>query len=264
MNRKQRTALSCAIGSVLGLNTAAIAQNAEPPRTANVLEVVIVTAEKRAESIQDVPVAVSAYTSEARVLLGVNTIEDVARITPSLTYRNNDRLSIRGFGRLTNSIGTDPSVALYSDGIFSTSMADTSTPPLFIERTEILRGPQGTLYGRNSIGGTLNIISRRPSEEFEGEVRGSLGNYGAWRTDGLVSGPVSDSLRVLVGGSMEQRDDGYVKNIGPGGDTATSDRWMVEAQIEADLGENIVARLRYSKFQWDDSYGVGKDRKSVV
>lgn len=257
MNRKQRTALSCAIGSVLGLNTAAIAQNAEPPRTANVLEVVIVTAEKRAESIQDVPVAVSAYTSEARVLLGVNTIEDVARITPSLTYRNNDRLSIRGFGRLTNSIGTDPSVALYSDGIFSTSMADTSTPPLFIERTEILRGPQGTLYGRNSIGGTLNIISRRPSEEFEGEVRGSLGNYGAWRTDGLVSGPVSDSLRVLVGGSMEQRDDGYVKNIGPGGDTATSDRWMVEAQIEADLGENIVARLRYSKFQWDDSYGVG-------
>lgn len=242
---------------MLGINGVAVAQNAGSSRTTNVLEVVIVTAEKRAESLQDVPVAVSAYTSEARVLLGVNTIEDVARVTPGLTYRNNDRLSIRGFGRLTNSIGTDPSVALYSDGIFSTSMADTSTPPLFIERTEILRGPQGTLYGRNSIGGTLNVISRRPGQAFEGEVRGSLGNYGTWRTDALVSGPVSESLRVLVGGSMEQRDDGYVKNLGAGGDTATSDRWMAEAQLEADLGENVVARLRYSKLQWGDSYGVG-------
>ena len=64
-------------------------------------------------------------------------------------------------------------MALYSDGIFSTSMADTSTPSLFIDRTEILRGPQGTLYGRNSIGGTLNIIAKRPTKEFNGEVRGT-------------------------------------------------------------------------------------------
>ncbi|HKU15053.1 MAG TPA: TonB-dependent receptor [Steroidobacteraceae bacterium] len=255
MKSKQRTLLSCAIGSVLGIGgAAALAQ--ETSRT-SVLEEVVVTAEKREANIQDVPVAVSAYTSERRDVLGLNTVEDFARFTPSLTYRNNDRLSMRGFGRLTNSIGTDPSIALYSDGIFSTSMADTSTPSLFIERTEILRGPQGTLYGRNSIGGTLNIISKRPTDKFQGEVRGSVGNYGEWHTDALLRGPFSDSVRYLIGGSMARRDEGFVENRGPAEDTATVKRWMVEAQLEADLGENAVARIRYSKFDWDDTYGVG-------
>jgi iron complex outermembrane recepter protein len=251
----QRTLLSCAISSVLGLGgAAALAQ--ETSRT-SILEEVVVTAEKREANIQDVPVAVSAYTSERRDTLGLNTVEDFARFTPSLTYRNNDRLSMRGFGRLTNSIGTDPSIALYSDGIFSSSMADTSTPSLFIERTEILRGPQGTLYGRNSIGGTLNVISKRPTDKFEGEVRGSLGNYGEWHTDALVRGPITENVRYLLGGSMARRDEGFIENNGPAEDTATVDRWMVEAQLEADLGENVVARLRYSKFEWDDTYGVG-------
>jgi iron complex outermembrane receptor protein len=251
----QRTLLSCAISSVLGLGgAAALAQ--ETSRT-SILEEVVVTAEKREANIQDVPVAVSAYTSERRDTLGLNTVEDFARFTPSLTYRNNDRLSMRGFGRLTNSIGTDPSIALYSDGIFSSSMADTSTPSLFIERTEILRGPQGTLYGRNSIGGTLNIISKRPTDKFEGEVRGSYGNYGEWHADALMRGPFTENLRYLIGGSMVRRDEGFIENRGSAEDTATVDRWMVEAQLEADLGENVVARLRYSKFEWDDTYGVG-------
>ncbi len=126
LKSKQRTLLSCAISSVLGLGgAAALAQ--EATRT-SVLEEVVVTAEKRAVNIQDVPVAVTAYTSETRTLLGVNTVEDLARFTPSVAYRNDDRLAIRGVGRLTNAVGTDPAVALYSDGIFSTSMADTSTP----------------------------------------------------------------------------------------------------------------------------------------
>jgi iron complex outermembrane receptor protein len=255
LKSKQRTLLSCAISSVLGLGgAAALAQEAS--RT-SVLEEVIVTAEKRAVNIQDVPVAVSAYTSERRDVLGLNSVEDFARFTPSLTYRNNDRLSMRGFGRLTNSIGTDPSIALYSDGIFSSSMADTSTPSLYIERTEILRGPQGTLYGRNSIGGTLNIISKRPTDKFEGEIRGQVGNYGEWHTDALIRGPITEHLRYLLGGGIVKRDEGFIENRGTAEDTATVDRWLVEAQLEADLGESVVARLRYSKFEWDDSYGVG-------
>jgi len=243
---------------VMGVSAAAVAAVAAPAFAQDtVLEELVITAEKREQSLQDVPVAVTAYTSERRDVLGVNTVEDFARITPSLTYTNNDRLSIRGFGRLTNSIGTDPSVALYSDGIFSNSMADSSTPSLFVERTEILRGPQGTLYGRNSIGGTLNIISKRPSHDFEAEVRAMAGSYEAWRTDGLVSGPITDNLRFLLGASLERRTKGFVENSGPAGDTATLKRSMIEAQLEADLGDNITARLRYSSFNWDDSYGVG-------
>ena len=159
----------------------------------------------------------------------MNTVEDLARFTPSVAYRNDDRLAIRGVGRLTNAVGTDPAVALYSDGIFSTSMADTSTPPLFIERTEILRGPQGTLYGRNSVGGTINVISKRPTEDFEGEVRASGGNYGYYRGEGLLRGPITDSFRYLSAATIEKRDEGFIENIGPAEDGATSDRWMVEA-----------------------------------
>jgi iron complex outermembrane recepter protein len=263
LKSKQRTLLSCAISSVLGLGVGAAALAQETSRT-SVLEEVIVTAEKRSVNIQDVPVAVTAYTSETRTLLGVNTVEDLARFTPSVAYRNDDRLAIRGVGRLTNAVGTDPAVALYSDGIFSTSMADTSTPPLFIERVEILRGPQGTLYGRNSVGGALNVISKRPTDKFEGEVRLQGGDYDFHHVDGLVRGPITDNLRYLVGAYSEKRDKGFIKNIGPAEDGATSDRWMVEGQIEMDIGENAVARLRYSKFEWSDTYGVGNTLLSNI
>lgn len=262
LKSNQRTLLSCAISGVLGLGgAAALAQ--EATRT-SVLEEVVVTAEKRAVNIQDVPVAVTAYTSETRTLLGVNTVEDLARFTPSVSYRNDDRLAIRGVGRLTNAVGTDPAVALYSDGIFSTSMADTSTPPLFIERTEILRGPQGTLYGRNAVGGAINVISKRPSDEFEGEVRLQGGNYSFYHADALVRGPITNNVRYLLGGYSEKRDNGFIKNRGPAEDGATSDRWMAEAQLEADLGEHAVARVRYSKFEWSDTYGVGNTLLSTI
>ncbi|CAN5496087.1 TonB-dependent receptor [soil metagenome] len=257
-----RSALVASVSAVaLACASSAMAQAGAAPVQ---IEELVVTAEKREASLQDVPVSITAYTSEKRDLLGVATVEDLARMTPSLSYTNNDRLSIRGFGRLTNSIGTDPSVALYSDGIFSNSMADASTPSLFIERTEILRGPQGTLYGRNSIGGALNIIGKRPTEDFNGEVRATVGNYGTWRTDALVRGSVVDHLRFLLGGSLERRDEGYIHNNGTAGDTGGVKRYMLEGQLEADLGENIVARVRYTKFDWDDSYGVGNIFESSI
>lgn len=252
--RRQILLSAVALGAIIGCARSAAAQDAASP---TVIEELVVTAEKREQSLQDIPLAVSAYTSERRDVLGVNTVEDLARVTPSMSYTNNDRMSIRGLGRLTNSIGTDPSVALYSDGIFTNSMFDASTPSLFIERTEVLRGPQGTLYGRNSVGGAMNIISKRPTTDYTGEVRLTAGNYDYGRADAMVSGPIAPGLRFLLGGSMEVRDKGFIKNIGPGGDAADSKRYLIEAQIEADLGEHTTARLRYTKFDWDDGYGVG-------
>lgn len=249
-------------GLIMGASIAAICAIspqafAKVSDDAPMVEEIVVTAEKREQSLQSIPVAVSAYTSEKRDVLGVNTVEDLARVTPSLSYTNNDRMSIRGLGRLTNAIGTDPSVALYSDGIFSNSMTDASTPSLFIERTEVLRGPQGTLYGRNSIGGAMNIVSKRPTDDFNGEVRAMVGNFESYRLDAMVRGPVLDNLRFLLGASTERRNKGFIDNIGSGGNAAGIKRYTFEAQLEADLGDNTTARLRYTKFDWDDSYGVG-------
>ena len=209
--------MGASIAAICAISPQAFAQVSED---APMVEEIVVTAEKREQSLQSIPVAVSAYTSEKRDVLGVNTVEDLARVTPSLSYTNNDRMSIRGLGRLTNAIGTDPSVALYSDGIFSNSMTDASTPSLFIERTEVLRGPQGTLYGRNSIGGAMNIVSKRPTEEFNGEVRAMVGNFESYRLDAMVRGPILDNLRFLLGASTERRNKGFIDNIGSGGNAA--------------------------------------------
>ncbi len=108
------------------------------------------------------------------------------------------------------------------------------------------------------------MISKRPADEFEGEVRLQGGNYSFYHADALVRGPITNSVRYLLGGYSEKRDSGFIKNRGPAEDGATSDRWMVEAQLEADLGEHAVARVRYSKFEWSDTYGVGNTLLSSI
>ena len=109
---------TASVSAVAAIAPHANAQEAAGSSDAPMIEELVVTAEKREQSLQDVPSAVSAYTSEKRDVLGVGTVEDLARITPGVSYTNNDRMSVRGIGRLTNAIGTDPSVAAYSDGIF--------------------------------------------------------------------------------------------------------------------------------------------------
>ena len=235
----------------------ALAQTAASNDDASMVEELVVTAEKREQSLQDVPVAVSAYTSEKRDVVGITGIQDFVNFTPGMNYSGTDRVSLRGAGRNTFYIGNDPGVASYTDGFYSASSTELYKTPLFVERTEILRGPQGTLYGRNSMGGAINIISKRPAHEFGGEIRGLYGNYDHYRVEGVVSIPVADNLRFKVGGGQEKQSDGYINNIGGANEGATIKRTYFEFQAEAELGEKISAWLRYSRSSWDDSLGVG-------
>lgn len=253
MGLKRLMLLSCAAtGTFIGMGSAALAQE-----SGGGIGEVVVTAERREQTLQDVPVAVTAFTSETREQLNIISIEDFARVTPGVTYTNNDRMTVRGIGRLTNAIGTDGAVALFTDGHYSNSMQEATIRPMLVARTEILRGPSGTLYGRNSIAGAINVITRRPADEFEGEVTGSVGNYDGRALEGLVSGPLSDNLRFLVAGGLYQRGEGYINNIGPADDTGDMARTYVEAQLEADLTSNLNVRLRGFSWHWGDTYGVG-------
>ncbi|MFM8753599.1 MAG: TonB-dependent receptor plug domain-containing protein [Phenylobacterium sp.] len=112
------------------------------------IDELVVTAEKREQSLQDVPVAISAFTSQQRDMVGISTVQDLTNFTPGFVYQSsNDRASMRGIGRLTNVHSVDGAVSIYVDGLFTTSTVLAGGPPLDVERVEILRGPQGTLYG---------------------------------------------------------------------------------------------------------------------
>ena len=225
------------------------------------IEELVVTAEKREQALQDVPVAVSAFTSGQRDVVGMTNVQDFVNFTPGMNYSGTDRISLRGAGRNTYYVGNDPGVATYSDGFYSASSSELFKSPLFVERTEILRGPQGTLYGRNAMGGALNTISKHPAHEFGGEIRALYGNYDRTRVEGVVSIPVADHLRFKIGGSQDEQRKGFIENVGTANDGGTIKRTYFEFQAEAELGDNATAWLRYSRTSWDDTTGVG-DRLS--
>ncbi|HMP62652.1 MAG TPA: TonB-dependent receptor plug domain-containing protein, partial [Phenylobacterium sp.] len=153
---------SASVAALIALPAAAQSSAASEPFT---IQELVITAEKREQALQDVPVAVSAFTSEQRDTKGITNIQDFVNFTPGMNYSGTDRVSLRGAGRNTFYIGNDPGVAAYSDGFYSASSSELFKTPLFIERTEILRGPQGTLYGRNAMGGAINQISKRPAQD---------------------------------------------------------------------------------------------------
>lgn len=204
---------------------------------------IVVTAEKRTANLQEVPLAISAYTSDARQLAGINTLQDFANFTPGLSYSaGNDRVFIRGIGRQTNTNGSDPGVSTYTDGIYDASTTSTAASDFFIDRIEVLRGPQGTLYGRNSIGGAINAISKRPTEDFSADLRGTVGNYGLYTIEASASGSLTKGLRTRLAGGYYKQERGYFKNEAGGvSEGGRGERRYIELQLEADLGPDVTA-----------------------
>jgi iron complex outermembrane receptor protein len=181
---------------------------------------IVVTAEKREATVQTVATAVSAYTSKERDLVGIDSITDLQNFTPGLRYSASlDRIFLRGVGRQTNNLATDPGVATYIDGVYDAATYDAGGDELFIARQEVLRGPQGTLYGRNSIGGDINVISVMPTSSYYAEARASVGSYGASEVEAVTSGPITDSLRFRLGAAYAGQTEGYFRDVAEPGKT---------------------------------------------
>jgi iron complex outermembrane receptor protein len=180
------------------------------------LEEVVVTANKVESNLMETAAAVTSFDANMRDALGIDDAQDIAARTPSLTIAPS-RISIRGVGRPNIALGSDPGVGLYWDGVYNTENDVFGYSNfLDIERVEVLRGPQGTLYGRNSIGGAINFVSVQPGEEWAGKFVGEVGNYDSYIAQGMVSGPVTDSLSALVALSQIERQDGYQKDVDSG------------------------------------------------
>ncbi len=202
-----------------------------------VLEEVIVTATKRAESLQDVPVAVTAFSSDTILDAGINNTSDLAIMTPSLNTNANTspfttRLTIRGIGTAQTDPALEPSVGVFVDGVFL-GRSGLGTSDLFdVERIEVLQGPQGTLYGKNTNAGAISVITQRPNtEESEAYIEASAGNYGLGKLTAGASGPLGETLAYRLAGNVHQRD-GYYDNGGAGvEDQNDVDDWNIQGKL---------------------------------
>lgn len=249
---------------VASLSTAAHAQTS--PAKANTIEELVVTAERREQSLQDVPVAISAFTSEKRDLIGISSVADLTNFTPGLQYSSQtDRVSLRGVGRTSNVHSADASVSVYSDGIYTTSTVEASKTPLFLDRIEVLRGPQATLYGRNAVAGAINLVSRRPTDDWYAEVRGQYQNYNHSLVEVAASGPTFvPGVTFRVAANWEKQTKGWIKNIVPGfpDEGNVIDTNIVEGQLKFDLGERLEGWAKLTWIEWRNGAGGPGSRQT--
>ena len=177
------------------------------------IEEVIVTAERQASSIQDTAISITAFDDTLIEALNLRNQEDLQNYIPATTIQPYD-ISIRGIGRMFRALGGDPGVGTYVDGAYSVDfgIASTDNGLYDLERIEILRGPQGTLYGRNSIGGAVNFITAKPSQDFAAEVRTLTGNYGLAEAYGFINGAITENLSARIIATNRSRD-GVIKDL---------------------------------------------------
>ncbi|WP_340317897.1 TonB-dependent receptor [Rhizorhabdus argentea] len=184
---------------------------------------IVVTANKRAQILTDVGLSVAVVNAEALETRQISTTEDLATVVPGLSVGNSGFntpiYSLRGVGVNELSVSSGSSVAIYVDEVPLTLPVMTRGAALDLERVEVLKGPQGTLYGQNATGGAINYIAAKPTDSFEAGVRGSYGRFNNTSLEGYVSGPLADTLKARVAGRVDRQFDGWQKSVSRPGDT---------------------------------------------
>jgi len=224
------------------------------------LEEIIVTATKTGETaLQSTPLAITAFSGEQLASRGVTGVRGLVDYTPGLQIADQSgyaQLYIRGIGSNNVFVGSDPSSTTHMDGVYLARPLSYFSDFLDVERVEVLRGPQGTIYGRNSVGGTINIISRKPSETFTGEAQVYYGNYNAYGLKGYVSGPVGDTgVRFSLAANRMARD-AYYENVSTGNDIGNQNAFGVRGQVLLPLGERGDFTLRADYAKSSDAMGT--------
>ncbi|MDB5423892.1 MAG: putative TonB-dependent receptor [Phenylobacterium sp.] len=236
MHSKTLKGLLAAGVSLFSFNVAVAQEapkSASPPRAATVDELVV-TAQRRSERYVDVPTSVSVVTAAQLATSGVSSSRDLRLLTPGLNITLQGTFiqpTIRGVGTSVTGTGADPNVAVYVDGVYQASQGSTLFDFNNIEQIETLKGPQGSLYGRNATGGAIVVTTKAPSlTEMSGNAEASYGRFHEVRASGYVNIPVSDQLAVSVA-AYGRKNDGYVKNVFLNEDAAITKTSGVRARV---------------------------------
>ncbi|MET0274422.1 MAG: TonB-dependent receptor [Phenylobacterium sp.] len=257
MHLSRRTAVSRAvlIAALWPVAGVAAAQTAAPAQ----IEEIVVTASRRETTLQSIPQSVAVLDGEVQRERGQQRLEDLQTSVPNVSFTNtsnSSQLYIRGIGNTFINAGGDPGVAFYQDGAYVSDQRTTNTSMFDVERVEILRGPQGALYGRNAVGGAINVISAKPTASPEGRVDAVVGDYGRLESEGYVSGPLGDGPLSGRLSYQARKLDGYVKNqLGdlPGAPDRFDDQksYAVRGQLAADLPSQGHVNLLASWYKED-------------
>ena len=261
----------------MGLGQSAWAQDAAPAAKdeAASIDEIIVTARRVEERLQDVPISITVLTEEDLSNNNIQSAKDIATYTPGLTTNNrygsdNTTWTIRGFTqeqRTTSTVGTYFADVVAPRGSGATQGGDGAGPgSLFdLQNVQVLKGPQGTLFGRNSTGGAVLLVPRKPTPDLEGYLEASAGDYGMYRGQGVLNVPFGDSFRVRLGVDHNQRD-GYLKNAGrigtgPNGDDMGSAEYLaLRLSAVADLSANLE---NYTVATYSETESTGTPPKIV-
>ena len=222
-------------------------------QTAPVLEEVLVTAQKRVETLQEVPISVSALTGDKLEQAGVENLEDLTAHLPNIHFTEtgfSTQVRVRGIGS-DNSQGFEQSVGMYIDGIYYGRAQLFRTPMMDMERAELLRGPQSTLFGKNSIAGALNLTTARPTDELEGRLAVSRSdNFGEQEISGVISGPLGDQFRARLA-IREYEDEGYMYNAFLRSDQPQSDESSVRLSVDWTATDDLSFYLKAERNSFD-------------
>ncbi len=215
---------------------------------ATVFEEIIVTATKREQTLQEIPIAVTIVTAEALDKAHVRDIKDLQSLVPSLRVTQlqqtgNTNFVIRGFGNGANNAGIEPSVGVFIDGVYRSRSASALADLPNLERIEVLRGPQSTLFGKNASAGVINVVTAKPNlEEFGGSASLTVGEFSQTIVEADISGPLSDTVAFSLSGSLNKRD-GYFTDLSNGDEYNEHDRWGVRGQLLFKPSDKLELRI---------------------
>ena len=246
-------ALTAAASPAMAAEAAATGAAASPPSTQ--LEAVVVTATRREENIQRVPVAVTAITGATLQAQQQTDVSALARSVPNLNISvfsgdpTNASIELRGQVNVDNTPNVDPAVGLYLDGVYVGRSSGANLGLIDVERVEVLRGPQGTLFGRNTIGGAINVVPTRPNHNLGGWLEGSYGNFNAWTLTGVLNVPITDilSARLVVN---HQAHNGFAHSSITGAPLNSQDQTYIRGAIRAQGSDwDVLLAADYTHFQ---------------
>jgi iron complex outermembrane receptor protein len=219
---------------------------------------IVVTANRRSENLQRVGISVTAFSGEAMAKLGFATTTDIVKQTPAVSFYqfspSVSNINIRGVVQNDFADHLEPPIAVYQDDTYIGSSGGISVPMFDMERVEVLRGPQGTLFGRNATGGLMHFISAAPTKDLSGYIQGSYGRFQTWNVQGAISGPISDNVLGRLSFSRNKGDSPFRNTVTGRRDAGDTDNIALRGQLLFNIGDNTELRL-LGRYNNDDQHG---------